>query len=226
MLLLSIIDSLREILRNPSEFFEPEKLIRVGGLTLLVLLTYAQTGLFFCFFIPGDAILITAGVFAATGNLDTQILVVFLLLAAAAFAGNITGYFIGRKAGSFIRYSNDRWFCKRNYLYAAEQFYLKHGRAAISLGMFFILVRTFSPILAGLIGMKAGTMAAFSLAGAVLWVGALLFAGYFLGQITFVERYLEFFILAILLALPLPALIRYLLHRRKKPPSNHQSRAN
>ena len=220
MILLNIFDSLRQVFENPSELFDPEHLLQTGGLALLILLTFAQTGIFFFFFIPGDAILFTAGVLISTQDFQHNIIIVCVSLVIAAFLGNLTGYWLGKKAGPKLRKRKEGWLYKPRYLSSAEAFYQKHGVLALSFGMFFMIVRTFSPIVAGIIGLDFRKMMIYSLIGAVTWISLLVLSGYFLGRISWVEEYLEYVILGMVLTITIPPIIKYFSGKKNNGPSN------
>src|SRR5689334_16864896 len=117
--------------------FDSASLIRDGGLLIVVLAVFCQTGLFFCFFIPSGGLLFTAGVFVATGDLRENILIVCTILTIACFLGNIFGYWVGQKAGPSIYKRKDSRFFKKRYLDKAESFYKKRGNLALAAGLFF-----------------------------------------------------------------------------------------
>jgi membrane-associated protein len=146
----NILPSLYRLL----SIFDVEALIRQGGLLLLCLLVYGSTGLFFCFFVPSGAVLFGAGVLVATGSLQYDIIPVCSLLLAAAVLGNVTGYWFGRKAGPSLYRRKDSRFFRRQYLIKTKEFYRKHGGLALIAGFFLPIIRTFSPIVAGVVGLK------------------------------------------------------------------------
>ena len=129
--------------------FDSESLIRYGGLLLLFFSVFCQTGLFFCFFIPSGGLLFTAGVFVATGDLRRKCIHCVHPLIVASVLGNITGYYFGRKAGPMMYKRKESRFFKRKHLETAEAFYKKRGNIALTAGLFFPILRTFSPIVAG-----------------------------------------------------------------------------
>jgi membrane-associated protein len=218
MMLLNISDFFHQLLQHPSELFDPEKLIKYGGLATLIILTFAQTGLFFCFFLPGDAILFTAGVFIATKDFNQNIFLVCIALIIAAFLGNITGYYIGKKTGPYLLKKKDSWVFRKQFIIAAEEFYKKYGVLATSIAMFFMIIRTFAPIFAGIIKLELRKMVLYSAIGATIWICTMVLAGFFLGRIPFVEKYLEYFILAIILSVTVPALLRLFFKTKKQYP--------
>ena len=125
--------------------FDSESVIRYGGLLILFLSVFCQTGLFFCFFIPSGGLLFTAGVFVATGDLHENLFVVCSLLIISSVLGNILGYWLGWKAGPMMYKRRDSRFFKRRHLAKAEAFYKKYGNIALAGGLFFPVIRTFSP---------------------------------------------------------------------------------
>ena len=130
---------------------EPEKLLREGGLYLLLFVIFAETGLFFGFFLPGDYLLFLAGIFVATDRLDTNIVILVIGLIAAAVSGNFVGYWFGRKTGPVLYQRSDSFLFKQRYLQAAEEYYKKQGAFALIMGRFIPIVRTFAPIIAGVV---------------------------------------------------------------------------
>jgi membrane-associated protein len=150
--------------------FDSESLIRYGGLFLLFLSVFCQTGLFFCFFIPSGGLLFTAGVFVATGDLHENVFTVCSLLIVASVLGNITGYWFGWKAGPMMYRRKESRFFKRKHLETAEGFYKKYGNVALAAGLFFPIIRTFSPIVAGVIRLDFRRVLLFTFLGSVLWI--------------------------------------------------------
>src|SRR5690606_16834337 len=131
--------------------YDTESLINSGGLLILFLAVYGQIGLFFCFFLPSGAFMFAAGILIATGSFDYSVLTVCTLLSIAAVAGNATGYWFGRKAGNYITDKKDSRFLKQRYLLVGENFYKKHGAIALTIGLFLPIIRTFAPIVSGMI---------------------------------------------------------------------------
>jgi len=187
--------------------FDAESLIRYGGLFILFLSVFCQTGLFFCFFIPSGALLFTAGVFVATGDLHGNLFVVCSLLSMAAVLGNITGYWLGRKAGPMLYKRKDSRFFKRKHLDKAEAFYRKYGNIALAAGLFFPIIRTFSPVVAGIIKLDFRRFVFFTFIGSALWISAFVTAGYLVGLMPFLKQYLKYIVLGIILIVTTPVLI-------------------
>jgi membrane-associated protein len=187
--------------------FDPESIIRYGGLLILFLSVFCQTGLFFCFFIPSGGFLFTAGVFVATGDLHETLFIVCSLLIIASVFGNITGYWFGRKAGPMMYRQKDSWFFKRKHLDKAEAFYKRHGNIALAAGLFFPIIRTFSPVLAGIIKQNFGRFVLFTFIGSVLWISTFVMAGYLVGIMPFLKQYLKYVVIGIILVVTIPILI-------------------
>jgi membrane-associated protein len=187
--------------------FDSESLIRYGGLFILFLSVFCQTGLFFCFFIPSGALLFTSGVFVATGDLHENLFVVCSLLTMAAVMGNITGYWFGRQAGPLLYKRKDSRYFKRKHLDKAEAFYRKYGNIALAAGLFFPIIRTFSPVVAGIIKLDFRRFVLFTFIGSALWISAFVIAGYLIGLMPFLKQYLKYIVLGIILVVTTPILI-------------------
>jgi len=164
------------------QFIDPEKLLKEGGFYVVMFVIFAETGLFFGFFLPGDYLLFLAGMFVATGKLDVNIFILILGLCIAAVLGNFTGYWFGHKTGPVLYHRKDTFFFKKKYLKAAEAYYNKQGAFALIMGRFVPIVRTFAPIFAGVVKLDFKRFAFFNVIGAVLWITSLTLLGYFLGK--------------------------------------------
>lgn len=188
------------------------ELIRWGGYAALAIIVFSETGLFFGFFLPGDSLLVTAGLFAARGDLN--IVSLFLLLTAMAIIGDATGFEIGRFSGKKLLAKDGRWI-KREHVNRAHAFYETHGGRAIILARFMPIVRTFVPLVAGMAGMSYRRFATFNIVGGISWIGLMLGLGYGLGRfIPNIDRYIHIVIIVIIFLSILPGIISYL---RKKP---------
>ncbi|WP_316819732.1 DedA family protein [Pedobacter gandavensis] len=164
------------------QFIDPEKLLKEGGFYVVMFVIFAETGLFFGFFLPGDYLLFLAGMFVATGKLDVNLYVLILGLIVAAVSGNFTGYWFGRKTGPVLYDRKDSFFFKKRYLKAAEDYYNKQGAFALIMGRFVPIVRTFAPIFAGVVKLDFKRFALYNFAGAIIWIASLTLLGYFLGK--------------------------------------------
>jgi membrane-associated protein len=163
------------------EIFLPENIIGTFGLLGAGIVIFAETGLFFGFFLPGDTLILTAGVFASQGYYSFAAM--FFVLAISAIVGDIVGYFSGQKMGAYWFTKKESFFFKRGYIEKAEHFYNKYGIATIVVARFVPIVRTFAPIIAGVIKMKYSTFIFYNIFGALLWVLGIGGLGYFLGGI-------------------------------------------
>jgi membrane-associated protein len=172
-----VIDFLRTLLHS---ILDVRGLIQGGGYLALHAIVFAETGLLIGFFLPGDSLLVTAGVFAAKGDLTLWILLVGL--SVAAVSGDAVGYAIGRKAGETLYARPDSRFFKRKHLIAAHDFYEKYGGKTIILARFVPIIRTFAPTVAGAAGMTYRRFAMFNVIGGVGWVFSTILGGFFLGR--------------------------------------------
>ncbi|MEP6801452.1 MAG: VTT domain-containing protein [Acidobacteriota bacterium] len=185
-----------------------ETLVRVGGLTAMTLIVFAETGLLVGFFLPGDSLLVTAGVFAATGNLNIWLLMGVLVV--AAIVGDTVGYWIGRRTGPALFRRPKSLLFNPDHLRRAHDFYEKHGGKTIILARFMPIVRTFAPVVAGMAGMNYRRFVSFNVIGGFLWVVSMSLIGYFLGQFLWVRKNIEIVILLVIFASVLPGIIAFL----------------
>ncbi|PIQ83553.1 MAG: hypothetical protein COV75_06945 [Candidatus Omnitrophica bacterium CG11_big_fil_rev_8_21_14_0_20_63_9] len=161
--------------------YQFDDLIRWGGYTVLVAIVFAETGLLIGFFLPGDSLLVTAGLVASQGE-ALSIGWLLVLLSAAAIAGDSTGYAIGYHLGPrLFRREQSRWF-RREHLERTQRFYEKHGAKTIVLARFVPIVRTFAPTVAGAAKMRYQTFLTFNVLGGIGWVASMTLIGYFLGR--------------------------------------------
>lgn len=184
-----------------------------GGWTygILFLTIFCETGLVVTPFLPGDSLLFAAGALAAVGALDPHYL--FLLLTIAGILGNTANYSIGRFVGTKVFTSNSRFF-KRQYLEKAHRFYEKHGGKAVIIGRFLPIFRTFVPFVAGISSMTYARYTLYNIIGSVLWVGLFVYAGYFFGNLPFIQKNFSLVILAIIVSSAIPPVVQYLRQRR------------
>ena len=184
---------------NLPDFFHTllssEKIIQYGGLTLIIIVIFAETGLFIGFFLPGDYLLFTSGVLCGTNHLDISVFILLISLTLASVAGNYVGYYTGKTLGKRLFTRPDSRFFKKERVEQAKRFYDKKGAISLVLGRFLPIIRTFSPIIAGAIDMDLKKFSYYNWTGGFLWIWSLVLAGYFLGR-TYPEiiNYLEYFI--------------------------------
>jgi len=189
-------------------------LIQTYGLwvyAILFLIISLETGLVIMPFLPGDSLLFVAGTFAALGALD--LLTLFILLAAAAVAGDALNYWIGYHMGPKV-FKGTRLF-KKEYLDRAERFYERHGRMTIFIARFLPIIRTFAPFVAGMGKMKYRNFAIYNVLGGLTWVALFLFGGFFFGSIPVVRENFALVIIGIIIASFVPPAIEYARHKRK-----------
>jgi membrane-associated protein len=192
-------------------FLDPAKLIETFGYIGLFAIVFAESGLFFGFFLPGDSLLLTAGLFAYKGHLDIRILLP--LLFTAAVLGDNVGYWFGRKAGPPLFKREQSLFFRPKNLLAARHFYDKHGGKTIILARFMPFIRTFAPIVAGAVNMNYRRFMIFNLVGALVWAVGLTLAGWSLGRLMppeLLDKYFTLIILAVIVVSVLPTAIHVL----------------
>jgi membrane-associated protein len=187
-----------------------------GPWTYLLLfgIVFAETGLVVTPFLPGDSLLFACGAFAAVGDLNVA--VVFFLLLAAAIIGDSVNYAIGSFFGPQVFHKEKARFLKKEYLEKTHQFYEKHGAKTIVIARFVPIVRTFAPFVAGVGKMNYLRFFTYNVAGALLWVTVLVFAGYFFGNIPIVKNNFTAVIFIIIFVSILPGIVEYLRHRQRK----------
>jgi membrane-associated protein len=204
------------VLGGISDVIDPQELLRSFGTIGLFLIVFAESGLLFGFFLPGDSLLFTAGLFAAKGDLN--IVVILIGCFAAAVIGDQVGYLFGRKVGpSIFSRPNSKLF-KQEYIQRADEFFESHGAKTIVLARFVPVVRTFAPILAGVGSMKYRTFLVYNVIGGFIWAVGVTSLGYFLGEQIGeenIDKYLLPIIAVIIFVSILPAVIEVLRHRRK-----------
>jgi membrane-associated protein len=192
-----------------------EEIVVWGGYLGLFAIVFSETGLLLGFFLPGDSLLVTAGLFAARGELDIVLLNVLLIIAAVS--GNATGYSIGLRAGHALYNRPQSRLFRRDHLLRTKEFYERYGGITIILAQFIPFARTFAPVVAGIAEMKYRRFAMFNVVGAIGWVVSMTLTGFFLAKmIPGIERNIEYVIAIVILLSILPLIIKYLQHRIKK----------
>ena len=202
------------------QVYDVEGIIRWGGMLMLTVIVFAETGLLIGFFLPGDSLLVTAGVFAAAGHLDIRILLT--VVTAAAVVGDQVGYYIGYRTGPRIFRREDSLLFKRAHLIRARNFYEKHGGKTIILARFMPIIRTFAPVVAGVAEMEYRRFVSYNVVGGVLWVWSMALLGYSLGRVVpDIDRHIHLVIVVVVFLSILPGIIEYLRSRRRviEPPA-------
>jgi membrane-associated protein len=191
---------------------DSQSIIRKGGFYLLLVVIFAETGLFFGFFLPGDYLLVLAGLLCAAGIVDVPIYTLVISLIIAGVLGNYAGYWFGYRTGPVLFKRNESLFFKKRYVTLAEEFYAKHGGMALVLGRFFPIIRTFAPIFAGVVKVNFKKFTIYNLIGSITWVSTLTLAGFFLGRKypDEIKFYLKYVILGLILITSIPLLFAYL----------------
>lgn len=193
-----------------------EGLIRWGGTVGLTAIIFAETGLLFGFFLPGDSLLVTAGLLATKGLFNVWLL--GGLLTVASILGNTAGYAIGRVTGVRLFQREDSLFFNKKHLIRAHAFYEKHGGKTVVLARFMPIVRTFVPVVAGMAQMRYREYTVYNVVGGVAWIWSMLFIGYFLGRyIPGVDRHIELVIVLVVLVSLLPGVIAWYRARARAP---------
>lgn len=202
-----------------SDFFSKlsniQELVSWAGYIGLFIIIFSETGLLVGFFLPGDSLLFTAGLFAAKGDFDIYIL--NLLLIIAAIIGDAVGYNIGKHGGTYLYSRPESRFFKRSHLLKTKEFYDKHGNFTIVLARFMPFARTFAPVVAGIAQMKYKNFAIYNFLGGIGWVSSMTLLGFFLGHfIPNIEKYIYFIIVLIILISISPGIFKYIQIKRKE----------
>lgn len=212
-------------MENIFDFFlhltNPEWIMQNGGLYIVLFIVFIETGFPFGFFLPGDTLLFIAGMVIASalspfGLPVMNLLYWIVLIAAAGTLGNFVGYWIGLKSETLLAHRKDSWFFKKKYLIQAKEFYDKKGGVAIMLARFLPIVRTFAPIVAGIVKMPPAKFAFYNISGSFLWVITIVSAGFLLGENAWVKQNLEFIIIGIVLITMAPVIIKMITSKKKK----------
>ena len=204
------------------DWLDPEKIISRGGYLLIFAIVFAESGLLIGFFLPGDSLLFTAGMFAAgtfedkLPNVQFNIWVLCLGVFIAAVAGDQVSYLFGRKAGPALFSRPDSRFFKQEHLEKAQGFFEHHGPRAIVLARFVPIVRTFCPIVAGAGQMEYGTFVRFNVVGGFLWGVGVTLLGYFLGNVPLIADNIEIALLMVVAVSLIPIAIEVIKSRRAK----------
>jgi len=177
---------------------------------LLFLFIFMETGLVLTPFLPGDSLLFIAGTLAATGALN--VILLFLILAAAAVLGDTANYWLGRYFGEKV-FSR---FIKHEHMERTKRFFDRYGKKTIVIARFVPIVRTFAPFVAGIGKMNYFTFISYNVIGGIAWVALFVFAGYFFGNIPFVKNNLKFIVVLIIIISMIPMLLEYIKHKREK----------
>ncbi len=218
------------------ELLNPQFYIEHGGLWMIIFIVFAETGLFAGFFLPGDALLFVTGIYSdqivtaalfPSHNEWLDLGILWLLITAAGVIGNFVGYWFGRKSGPFLYERKDSFFFKKKHLMQAHDFYERNGGGAIIIARFVPFVRTFAPIVAGIVKMDRKKFAYYNFVGCVLWVGSMLLGGHFLQRFIMKEfdfdlkEHLEVIVIGIIVVTTFPVIWKVLMPKKKPKPAGN-----
>ncbi len=214
------------------DLLTPMFYIIFGGIWFVIFVIFAETGLFAGFFLPGDSLLFVAGIYSFdlvnsglgfNGGPFLNLVVLGVIISIAGIIGNFVGYWFGRKSGPFLFERKDTFFFRKKYLFQAKDFYEKHGGGAIVMARFLPIVRTFAPIVGGIVGMEKKKFTYYNIIGCVAWVFVMLFAGHylqelFLKQFDFdLREHLEVIVVGIVLVTTAPVILKLIFGKSSAP---------
>ncbi|MBK6731506.1 MAG: VTT domain-containing protein [Bacteroidetes bacterium] len=214
------------ILEYLQHLLDPDWIMKNGGLYLVLLILFIETGIIIGFFLPGDPLLFISGMIISSANETPypfanqflNLLFWMMLFAVSTILGNFFGYWFGYKFKHKVNIKEDTWFLKRKHIQTAHDFYEKRGGFAIAIARFLPIVRTFAPIIAGTVEMNYKKFAFYNIIGAVVWVGSITSLGYVLGDIPWVKSNLEYIIIGLVIIVTSPIIIKL---AKKKEKINH-----
>jgi membrane-associated protein len=218
------------------DFLNPEFYIELGGLWLLLFIVFAETGLMVGFFLPGDSLLFVAGIFSSElidkmvkggvgGDLPDLILL-WALVSVCGILGNMVGYWFGNKSGPYLYHRKDSFLFKKKYLFRAKEFFDKHGAEAVVFARFLPIIRTFTPIIAGIVAMDKKKFTQNNIIGCLAWVFTMLFGGHYLQQFIWakyrfdLKQHLELIVIGIVVVTTAPVLFKLFFGRRSSVPAD------
>jgi membrane-associated protein len=217
------------------DLLNPEFYINNGGLWVMLFIVFAETGLMVGFFLPGDSLLFVAGIYSqklidrlitgGTGSDIANLLILWILVSVCGILGNMVGYWFGKKSGNYLFQRKDNFLFKKKHLMDAKAFYDKHGGQAIVFARFLPIIRTFAPIVAGIVQMERKKFMVYNIIGCIAWVFLMLFAGHYLDKFFIkkfnfdLKKHLEVIVIGIILITTLPVLYKMFFGKKA---SSHQ----
>ncbi|MDR1370231.1 MAG: VTT domain-containing protein [Dysgonamonadaceae bacterium] len=214
------------------DFFNPEFYINYGGIWLLLFIVFAETGLMLGFFLPGDSLIFIAGIYSSsligniisggTGNDFFDLLILIVLLCICGISGNMVGYWFGEKSGTYLFDKDDSWIFKKKYLVQAQKFYDEYGAQTIIFARFLPTVRTFVPIIAGVVNMNKIKFMSYNITGCVLWIVSVSMTGHYLDKFLLnrynisIKSHLEVIVIGLIIITTIPFIWKYFSLRNKK----------
>ncbi len=216
------IDLLKTLLADPDKLMQ--FITTHGGLYVVMFIIFAETGLFVGFFLPGDSLLFITGIIIANspgpfGNEAADILYWISLISISAIVGNLVGFWFGRESGHLWFEKRDTWLFKRKHLVQAHDFYEKRGNLAIIMGRFLPIVRTFAPLVGGIVAMDFKKFFMYSIVGAIAWVTSMTMAGFLLGHNEFVKHNIDKITIGLILITTGPVLFKMFFGRKGAAPT-------
>ena len=210
-----------------------EWIIHNGGLYFMLFVIFAETGLFIGFFLPGDSLLFAAGIYVsdlAHQFFDVHFSVILVMVIVASVLGNIIGYWFGRKTGPLLYERKETWLFRKKHLVRATEFYHQYGKATIFLAKFLPILRTFAPIVAGIVKMDRKVFVLYNILGSIVWVCLMMLGGHYLQTLVLekfhfnLKDHIEGITIAIILITTLPVI--YKLFFTKKQPASNETNTN
>jgi membrane-associated protein len=217
------------------DLINPDFYINNGGLWVMLFIVFAETGLMVGFFLPGDSLLFVAGIYSqkligsiianGTGTDLFDLLLLWILVSVCGILGNSLGYWFGNKSGPYLYHRKDNLLFKKKYLFQAREFYDKHGGEAIVFARFLPIVRTFAPIIAGIVAMDKKKFILYNIIGCLAWVFAMLFAGHYLDKLFMMKfgfdlkKHLEVIVIGIVVVTTAPVLIKLFFGKKNTAPA-------
>ncbi|PSL47429.1 membrane-associated protein [Chitinophaga niastensis] len=203
------MDQIIELFKH---LINPLWIIEHGGLYLLLAIIFAETGLFIGFFLPGDSLLFVAGIYSAAlchSFFGLPFVAIIVLIAIAGVLGNMVGFWFGKKSGPIMFKKKDTFFFKQKHLHQAHEFFVKYGGGAIFFARFLPIVRTFAPIVAGIVQMETRKFMMYNIIGSFAWVFSMMLAGHYLDKFfPNLKNHLELIILVLVLVTTLPVILK------------------
>lgn len=201
-----------DIIEFLKQLTDPESIIQYGGLALLLFVVFAETGLLIGFFLPGDSLIFISGMICVSKPelLGVNIFVLVISLSIAAIVGNMAGYWFGYKVGPPLFSRKDSLIFKKKYLTITQNFYNKNGGKTLILGRFLPIIRTFAPILAGVIQIDFKKFMVYNVVGALAWIGLLASIGYYLGTYEWVQKNIGYIVIGLIIITLIPLIRTYL----------------
>lgn len=197
---------------------DPQSIIQYGGLALLLFVVFAETGLLIGFFLPGDSLIFISGLICVSKPelLGVDLLTLIASLSAAAIIGNMTGYWFGYKVGPPLFKRDDSLIFKKRYLETTKAFYDKNGGKTLIIGRFLPIIRTFAPILAGVIKLDFKQFMLYNVIGALAWIGLLASVGYYLGSYQWVQQNVGYIVIGLVIITAIPIITTYFKSKKGK----------